>query len=347
VLEGAWLFTGLSLGFQQWKPEYAFDRFVEAERRRLATEFAEPVALDVAWPRGAFFQPRTLACPTESNRTVLVGSSEGLFHASTEGTELDDSPQWKLTALAKAAFPPGAAVLCGISPNSAPPQKPACIVGEPSDDGIAFWSMGQERTGPGMILLPLMGNPWHLMTGSMVKCEEVAGFLIDHESSEATWCLLLVGCDGVQLPVAVVPLAAGSALPAADAVVSPVVDAPLTQSWGLPDDDEAVISLHIEPRSGRLWATLAGGELQAWELLGEEPKSLGRWRPALDGRQARRSPQAKGTQSLHKALAVCQDHLGGLLIAAHSQLSGPRLFHSIAPSDHISTLSGVPSVTPP
>jgi len=226
--------------------------------------------------------------------------------------------------------------------------------------------MGRPSSGPDAVRLPLPAGsrPWQRLTGATLRCTAARSLLADPAGADLhEWCLVLVGWDGERLPVAALPLPGGpTATPSAEEVVLPVLDVPLTAlraAVAAPDD---VRALHLETStslggSARLWATLAGGELQSWALLGvEEPQSLGRWRPSLrlreeeeaeDGR-ARSSrdgvpaasvvagwarPASRATQVTAACVVAApgSSSSSSLLLAAHGPRSGPKLFRVALP----------------
>mmetsp|Transcript_54852 Transcript_54852/g.169862 ORF Transcript_54852/g.169862 Transcript_54852/m.169862 type:complete len:173 (-) Transcript_54852:31-549(-) len=142
----------------------------------------------------------------------------------------------------------------------------------------------------------------------------------DGRGAHAEWCLLLVGWDNEQLPVASVPLPDGPTRPPrGDRPVVPLFNAPLRLLRGLPGarraakagGSEEVAALHLEPRRGRLWALLADGSLQAWEL--PAARSLGRWWPRWPSASAG-GPFLPG--------ALCEEPSGGALLVAGSRGDG-------------------------
>jgi len=185
------------------------------------------------------------------------------------------------------------------------------------------------------VVLPLEGQPWSLLAGAIVPCDDAAGLLTGMSGdasfgrSEVAWCVLLAGWDGVQLPVAAVPLSRGPGVPPnATATVSPAFDAPLTRmKQAASFANEIVTALHVEPRRGRLWAALEGGALQSWELLGDEPKTLGRWASPLQ--DMRDGALARGFAEGQRVVAVCEDSVhSALVVATHGARGGPRLLRA-------------------
>mmetsp|Transcript_97908 Transcript_97908/g.304467 ORF Transcript_97908/g.304467 Transcript_97908/m.304467 type:complete len:114 (+) Transcript_97908:1-342(+) len=99
----------------------------------------------------------------------------------------------------------------------------------------------------------------------------------------------------------------------------------------------------MEPETGRLWALLAGGELQAWELRGTA-RSLARWRP-----------QWPGWAGAFDATAVCGSSSRGVLVAGVTGQGSPELFRtsfppelrSLGASEHAGSDEGNASVGSP
>lgn len=81
-----------------------------------------------------------------------------------------------------------------------------------------------------------------------------------------------------------------------------------------------VLALHVDMLSGRLWALLATGALQAWNLA--PPRSLGRWHPWPSSRQ-----------STFKPTAFCSTPGGQLHALGHSSRTGPRWYRTWVPAD--------------
>mmetsp|Transcript_37154 Transcript_37154/g.78829 ORF Transcript_37154/g.78829 Transcript_37154/m.78829 type:complete len:117 (+) Transcript_37154:717-1067(+) len=81
------------------------------------------------------------------------------------------------------------------------------------------------------------------------------------------------------------------------------MDAPISRSFVdsslRPKAEEAITALHLDALTGRLWAVLGDGKVEAWELFGD-PLSLGTWRPQW--------PASKGgKQRGQRVVAVCED----------------------------------------
>merc|ERR1711920_667218 len=87
------------------------------------------------------------------------------------------------------------------------------------------------------------------------------------------------------IPVAVVPLHRGaSSVPDAGISITPSFDAPIHLLRGVPGRHSTpvqtnsmdVLSLHVDAKTGRLWALFKDELVQGWDLL--QGKTLGRWR---------------------------------------------------------------------
>jgi len=76
-----------------------------------------------------------------------------------------------------------------------------------------------------------------------------------------------------------------------------------------------VVALNLDARRGWLWAILADGELQAWDLF--QLSSLGQWRPHW----------LRGAGHFRPA-ALCTDGSGGLVVAGTSDADGPKLMRA-------------------
>jgi len=360
VLELAWGLEAAWFAFEQMYPKYRIDKYVEAEERRLGMSSMGGWTFEdfnVDFPHGAFFRPSGLSCLSDGPGQLLVSTADALYRASTDTwLALDDTGasgdaatgNWasmarRLEELPQSAYPSSAVALCGIPvqktrPSAAEPDVAAagtapCLMGEATEQGIALWPLGADRHGPQTVVLRLEGQPWALLAGAIVRCSDAAGLFAGMPADAAgalapSWCLLLTGWDGVQLPVAAVTLPRGpGAPPDASAIVSPAFDAPLTMGHDATTSAiQAVSALHLEPRRGRLWATLASGAIQAWELLGEEPKSLGRWMPSLKIGQGSRP---KGSKQRPQVVAVCEDSTRSqLVVAVQSTPGSPQLMRA-------------------
>lgn len=298
-------------------------------------------SVPVDWPFGAFFQPEALSClpapPGEGSPLVFWSA----FFAYEELGPRSGRPL-ALRRLSRSAFPAGSAVLC--TPPAPPPNAVAsaapgrCLVAMPVQTGIDFWPYGSSLT-DAKVHLPLHGRPWRRLAGASVRCGALAPLLPPKSPLVADggedWCLLLAGWDGLRVPLAVLPLPDGpGAPPAAAGSIVLRADAPLTlrgsstcSSRHVPapaeeaaDEADEVLALSLEPASGRLWALLAGSDIQAWEVL--RLRSLGRWRLELPG---------KG--SGFSATALCEDPgSGALYVAGSGGLEGPELVRGSVPS---------------
>eukprot|EP00927_Polykrikos_kofoidii_P044320 TRINITY_DN38319_c0_g1_i1.p1 TRINITY_DN38319_c0_g1~~TRINITY_DN38319_c0_g1_i1.p1 ORF type:complete len:1278 (-),score=174.59 TRINITY_DN38319_c0_g1_i1:181-4014(-) len=202
----------------------------------------------------------------------------------------------------------------------------SCLLAAPTSKGLEVWPAdSQGRNSESASLLLIDGNPWKLLAGAVVRCSGATWLLpVDKEYVRPTWCLMLVGWDGELLPVAAVPLFDGLGHPPRTRTrVSPLFDAPLHATVL----DGEVMTLHLEPRRGRLWAVVrhvqgvsSGVELEAWDLLGSQ--SLGRkrvlWPPGI---------------GVFRPAALCEDEVLGMLAIGRSDVTGPSLLRAALPAE--------------
>mmetsp|Transcript_67467 Transcript_67467/g.181535 ORF Transcript_67467/g.181535 Transcript_67467/m.181535 type:complete len:246 (+) Transcript_67467:1-738(+) len=135
-----------------------------------------------------------------------------------------------------------------------------------------MWPTGQENA----THLRVQGDPWLQLAAATVRCQMVARLLASgHEAAE--WCILLAGWDNTTFPVAALPLPHGPGRPPPAGVTAGVLAPAAAVPVNVQARGSAVVALHIEALTGRLWAVWANGELQAWDLLGS--RSVGIWRP--------------------------------------------------------------------
>lgn len=322
-----------------WKIDY-HNR--HAGERRLAAAAAAEFAfgrLEVRWPQGPFFHPEVLSCMPGGNGSsqLLLGSPFKQYEAGV-GSASDTWLPLRLSELAGPQFPPTAAALCA-SPEDFR-AAPACLMGLPTAGGVIFWPMGSGPTGADAVTLAVEGRPWRRLAGAAVRCSEADASRADAEEgppSPEDWCLLLAGWDGESVPVAVLRLPGGPGTAPEAGSIRPRFDIPMpatdTNATGLtastsglcadPDqeceqEDGERVALHLEPKRGRLWALVDGGELRAWELL--RPRSLGSWRPSWP-------KQVKDFQGA----ALCHQDGSGLLVVGRGASSGPSLLRAELP----------------
>eukprot|EP00445_Apocalathium_hangoei_P000690 CAMPEP_0203840066 /NCGR_PEP_ID=MMETSP0359-20131031/553_1 /ASSEMBLY_ACC=CAM_ASM_000338 /TAXON_ID=268821 /ORGANISM="Scrippsiella Hangoei, Strain SHTV-5" /LENGTH=989 /DNA_ID=CAMNT_0050754213 /DNA_START=71 /DNA_END=3037 /DNA_ORIENTATION=- len=358
VLQLAWIFCGVQFAWEQshFPGEDRMDKYLVAEeRRRLGASSSawsfEP--LEASFPTGPFFRASSLSCLSDVAGRILVSGDDGSAYrvdvssggavAGENETALAGRRGRRLEALSPFAFPGGAVALCADAPSAAsrsmqerdpvPENASApCLMGQLTERGIAFWPLGSDRGSAETVELPVEGRPWQLLAGAAVRCEAVSGLLDGLDVDLASWCLLLAGWDGRHLPIAAVPLPRGlDSPPDSSSSVSPAFAAPLSALRVAPPSEAAVAvaSLSLEPRRGRLWALLSDGALQAWELLGEEPMSLGRWTPPLPGQ--RLSSRSGGVKQ--QVVGICEDTARSelLLAARGGDAAGHRLFRAPLP----------------
>lgn len=378
VIQFCWLITGISHFLCEYRLFYCFDSqfYLSSGGRRLqrmamidrrcgiqptplppaprglaalsqAGSALGVAPLEVEWPYGEFFRPEKLSCmsrgPVSGSAGLFVGSRHLLYDAAVPSPDAAvKAPRrlW-LEALPRDTHPPNSTALCAQTKQGEALQ---CLMAEVAVGGknVAFWPMGSHRHGSESVEVPVSGGkPWLHMSGTAMRCSDVAGLGSSvPEAAAGAWCLLLVGWDGERLPVAVVPLPRGpTEAPSVGTTIVSDFDAPLLprrsdgtcvsgregacRSAGADDEvatmPEEVLSMHVEPSRTRLWALLAGGELQAWDLA--SPRSLGRW------------PLYSSQTGDFRATAVCEgDSSQGLLVTGASDLGGPELFRVEIPT---------------
>jgi len=251
-------------------------------------------------------------------------------------------------------LPSGAALMCASEGSR------RCMVAEPAAQGIRLWELRSHVSDPPRrpTMLTIQGPPWRQIAGAIVPCAKVQNLLpggaveddvtmetassVASSSSSASSspsCLIIVGFDGRHVPVAAARLPDGSDGALADSVLSPVFDVPLDLVGGAgaadsssiaSGDSSAVVALHVEASRGRLWAAVAGNELRAWELLGDDPQELGRWKTSTTGVDKAGGGGAAGVAHSERVTALCEDGATQQIIAAvHSPTRGStRLLRS-------------------
>lgn len=291
-------------------------------RRLLATAAASTWYFQeesVAWPGGLFYQPESLACLSGPQGALLLGSSEGLHLAPLPSR----SSNLTLQLSALAGPPHGAVALCPAQPSTLSGADISCLMGRATAGGISLWQHGREGEAR---LLPVLGQPWRQMAGAAVPCSDVKDLLLGEQLSESSWCLLLVGWDGLRLPVSAVVLPDGPAsVPAATARIAPTFDVPL--KWQGEEAERGVLSLHVEPQRSRLWALGATGDLIAWDLRWRQ--TLGRWQPQWTSTLGTAGSALAGTFG---PIALCEDRLHRrLLVLGRHGIAGPQLLQAQLP----------------
>jgi len=149
-------------------------------------------------------------------------------------------------------------------------SDPHCILASPTHTGLVFWGIDDAGRSPSTVELPILGEPWELVAGTLVRCDVLTD-IMPSEQESATWCLLLAGWDGSSVPIATVALDVRSGLPRRGAVVRPSLDVPMD----FEDSSEtSIIALDME-RGGRLSVLFKGGKLEMWSLF--TSRHLGSW----------------------------------------------------------------------
>lgn len=320
-------------------------------------------SVEVAWPFGVYFSLASLACLpglAGSSPRILVGSPSARYQLQGLWPDAGAS-SLRVAALARGAFPANAVAICA-APQPDVQAEGSCLWAalEPDGRALALWPFGRSRKTAHVTTLPFAGsavaaNPWRRFTGAIVPCRAVEWLLTPPDAAREMAperCMLLAGWDGRRLPVAAVPLppsAPGSILqPAGDTSVVFDFDAPLPPTQPRPrraasqasrealedrGDEEVLTALHIDARSGRLWAALADGELHAWDLLAL--RRLGRWqlqrRPAV----AAAATGSVGDSAPVRAAALCEDPTGDpgrLLVAVAGDAGSPTSSAGVGPA---------------
>jgi len=343
-----------------------------SERRLCPAQELSFEDVQVDWPHGTFFRPQGLFCnPSDGSGELLIRSPFAIYStlalsslhsaaARSGETSWFSSPprtQATLVEIDRSRLPLSTVSLCipeagytgSGSDEGARLAWSSCLLAAPSGEpagrlggsGIVVWPFGTDRFGSDAATLPLDGQPWKLLAGAVVRCSDVATLLeksprlSDSLDVLPIWCLLLAGWDGEMLPVAAVPLPDGSSLrpPVAGMRIMPCLDAPLSLS----PLSEEVVALHLDPRRGRLWALLSGGELESWDLLGPSPRNLGRrkprWPRSLTGSSGARGA---GASAAFMLVAICEEPTSRSLYAigragAQSAVEGAVLLRARLP----------------
>lgn len=339
-------------------------RRLQAQARAEDIDMLDFRRIEVAWPYGAYFRPATIACLPGTD-DLLVGSPSVLYRAfgprrNSSTSVVNGLPPLGLEfALPRANFPAGAVAICAYSDTSgtgafrdARGLIDLCLWAALEENGtvVALWPFGQSRRSDATTLPVVGGPPWQRLAGSILRCEVVAPLLSQVEQQEE-WCILFAGWDGESLPVAAVPLPGWpSLLPPLGALVAARAEAPLAP---LPRAERCragsargaasqvgtcalaaggsrgseVVALNLGP-TGRLWAVLQGGRLQAWDL--SQLRSIGHWR--LRGPGAEGSDGGEVETNAAAAVAVCEDAKGGRLLVVGRGAVGPELLEAVFPS---------------
>eukprot|EP00928_Gymnodinium_smaydae_P033869 TRINITY_DN2413_c0_g2_i3.p1 TRINITY_DN2413_c0_g2~~TRINITY_DN2413_c0_g2_i3.p1 ORF type:complete len:985 (-),score=134.72 TRINITY_DN2413_c0_g2_i3:327-3281(-) len=261
------------------------------------------------WPNNSLSSPTSVACLPEP-AGLLMGSQSlhiqaRLDHDVLRNDVVGGSSLWVTKTLPRRRFPAGAAALCASSVGTTSAgAADLCLWGALENDGIALWPFGTTReNNTAAVVLPIGGNgpPWQHLAGATIRCEDARDLVSNLKSINATlwssargtesvqWCLVLAGWDGEGIPVAVLPLPVSpSEAPLPGTSIIPYFEIPVRVSANLQARKNncqgldtaprvaSIVDMHVESRTGRLWALLEGGEIQAWSLV--RMKRVGRWR---------------------------------------------------------------------
>ncbi|CAE7764348.1 GIP [Symbiodinium sp. CCMP2456] len=293
VLQVCWFWSGI-MAFLKEVHVYQVDfQQHPAHERRLCEAQVWPFdQMAIDWPHGSFFRPQGLLCP--SDQAFLVASPFAVYAASAKAAgageaAADGSLSVRLDEVWRGRLPAVGSACAGSFAQ--------CLLFAPAEGRIEVWRPGHPRSA-----LALEDQaPWLRVAGSITTCKQVATLLPEEASADS--CLLLAGWDGRLIPVAAIPLAGHieeeGGLHLEPTKLQPGLDAPLQ------DPSKAVAALHME-RGGRLWALLASGDVEAWDLLSS--RSLGRWRARFD--------------ASFQPIAMCQDSTYGFLVLGHNVSGG-------------------------
>jgi len=309
VLQGCWMWT-FGMAFLREIKVYQHDFGVgimqersgeEGEERRLcASDTWDVDRVEVEWPHRSFFRPQSLFCTQDGHADFTLGSAFAFYSAKDAGVQ-----GLRLDEVARSRLPASTAAFCGPWASEAPvsPSSPwirSCLFAAPTKGGVEFWSANDSPARSSHATVALEGQPWKVLAGAAMHCSNVTR-LLPAINAVTTWCLMLVGWDGDAFPIAVVYLPESTARTpeaAVNALGTPV-SAGVVRTLKRGGASEAIVALHLEPDSGRLWALAAGGALAAWDIFSAQ--SLGRWRP-------RWAPKVA-----FRPLAICEHPTRGLL----------------------------------
>merc|ERR1711920_853244 len=107
-----------------------------------------------------------------------------------------------MSELPEQGFPSGAIALCGTIHAS-------CLLGILISDRIKLWHWGSDHDANQSVGLQIVGRPWKLFSGAIMRCSDVGASAMYRSSnsnlandkrhlisSNTEWCLLLAGWDG-------------------------------------------------------------------------------------------------------------------------------------------------------
>jgi hypothetical protein len=265
---------------------------------------------EVEWPHGSFFRPQSIFCDNVGENTLLIGSPFALYSAATAAPQ-----RLQLSEVDRSRMPPSTIIMCNPETPQSESFFSSCIFSAPVERGIAFWPMGSSHWGANTTTLSVDGTAWQQLAGGVVRCKTVER-LLAHDDSSMTWCLMLAGWDGDMLPIAVVPLPERGMVPAAGVLVRPSLDAPLRgdKSTESGKKERQIVTMHLEARSGRLWAIKGDGKLEMWDLL--RSQSLG----------SSKLPKPSGAVNFKPAALCASSESSRLYVVGRSDTAGPTLF---------------------
>lgn len=287
------------------------------ERRQLCV--SEPFSfdrVDVEWPHGYLFRPQGIFRPPATSCDELIISSPfGFYHTNVSGTISS-----KVEELERVRSPWSTTPFCrswSWSTDGGAERQPVksaepCFLAALVPNGLAIWPKGHSHWSEETIAVSSEGGkPWKSFTGGMFNCSDVKEML-SAEESDVRWCLVFVGWDGESLPVAVLPLWSDSLQAVAgDHRLVPRLSVPVSEAARR----EGIAALHLSAHQGRLWALLASGRFEAWDLFSST--SLGSLKP-----------QWPVNFKTFQVAGLHEDVSGVLFAVGWSELIGPLLFRA-------------------
>lgn len=285
----------------------------------------------------AFHRAEGLSCfqrteGRQGDRELFVSTPFALYSAAPAD---DTSSVWDLKEGARSRIFSTSISLCVPLANPADSGNSfnsTCWLSAIRPDGVALWPIGQDYRGLNAHLFRFQGSRWLHIAGTVTNCHQVAHLMNPTNQSTSTNCVVLVGWDGSDFPVVVLPLPPSAGVSNEVRPLEPAMQVP-GQKAVLVNRTDTISALHVDNFGGlRLWAVWGSGELHAWDLL--RARSLGYWRPTwpIDG-----VPPT--------ALVVC-NHMGGGFTGQSDDMADAVIYTISRPPRRRRTSAWVPPGAP-
>lgn len=334
-LQISWIFLGVSQALSCWWPgrfgpdilaQVSSDTDEGATIRRLSLRSGLATTMsdwspnfanvEISWPHRSFLKPTGVIC--KQDRFPLLANGSATNWSGTAELQLTSpyivyqmkgSPELLFVDHVVPNPHLGLKTTSFCYPDSHPSRYggPSCWQVSLNGNGHAAslhssWNNASFSSNARLSDISFGGHrPWKLLSGSFVSCVEILA--ARNEAVSATWCIILVGWDGEEMPVVVLPLTDG---PRSSFETS------LVYSWNLKLQPLSMLSsgrndvaaLHLRADALQTWVLSETNGLRLIDLL--SGKTVGHWIPRWAGCPHRQGKSDKPSFDQFLPLAFCE-----------------------------------------